>query len=73
MSDYCEHKTPSYHVTGRTSEGRMLWRCSSCGAKDIWGDGWIYFGNFECRKCSVAVMERVYCPACSKGKGPFIG
>ena len=65
--DGCQHKTSRDHITGRTSEGRAVWRCSECGAEDTWESGWMYHGNIECRKCQEAAIDRVLCPTCSQG------
>ena len=62
----CRHKTALDHIVGRTLEGERIWRCSSCGVTSLWVAGWRYYGNLECRKCSVAVVETVECPGCAR-------
>jgi len=59
----CTHKTMTDHVTGKSDDGRNLWRCSNCGAVDVWGDTWGYHGNVECPTCWTAAIDSV---ACSK-------
>jgi hypothetical protein len=49
----------------------LKWRCSGCGAVDVWDAGWRYMGNVECPRCWVAEIEAVHCPACAaKHKEP---
>lgn len=63
----CTHKTYQDHTTGRTAEGRLVWRCSHCGRTETWSEGWSYHGNVECPTCWVAVIDAVACSvACAK-------
>lgn len=61
----CKHLVPADHITGRTPQGRAIWRCSSCGAEAAWATGWKYYGNVECKHCWQTDIERVLCPACA--------
>ena len=63
MMNACTHKTYQDHTTGRTADGRLVWRCSHCGRCDVWGEGWSYHGNVECLTCWVASIDAMACSA----------
>jgi predicted RNA-binding Zn-ribbon protein involved in translation (DUF1610 family) len=60
----CRHGVRADHVVGRAEEGAAVWRCSKCGATDVWVAGWSYYGSYECPACEQAVVEDVRCPEC---------
>jgi hypothetical protein len=68
----CRHGVPRDHQAGVTETEHFtnvpVWRCSDCGAEDIWREGWRYFGTFECKKCGLPEVERVECPVCAARK-----
>lgn len=64
----CTHLTARSHIVGTRKQGRKqrpIWRCSKCGADDVWGPGWRYYGSVECKRCTLAAIDRVECPKCA--------
>lgn len=67
----CAHKIASDHHAGTAPNGRRLWKCSCCGAVDVWGVGWMVHGQIECRKCGHQVCDSVACsPSCAEKLHP---
>ena len=62
----CRHKTIDDHVLVGTSP--RTWRCTDCGTLAPWAEGWMYFGNLECRSCQRTQIDRVFCPVCAAKK-----
>jgi hypothetical protein len=67
-SSCSRHKPISAFVVGRDDDGRRIYRCSGCGAKGVWADGWYAFGPavYECPHCWAGdAPDDVLCPECS--------
>lgn len=50
------------------SKQQPTYRCGECQTVGVRTADWTWFGSIECRKCHGPSVERVVCPACSKGK-----
>lgn len=57
--------THSYFVIGKSVR---WWICSGCAASDVWREGWMARGAWECMGCQREIVDEVLCPDCSKGK-----
>lgn len=61
MWSACKHKT-FRDFSFRRDDKRLVWKCSHCGKQALWNDeAWGYYGTVECRKCSTAAIEFVWC------------
>jgi len=66
MPKPCTHKTSKNHTFAGVGAGApRLWICSVCAIVDVWGPGWTYRGNVECKRCGWAEIEHVWCPECA--------
>ena len=61
----CAHGLGPEHQAGKNAQGVPVWRCSDCGAQDLWRTGWRYYGSVECKRCWRPEVQRVQCPACA--------